>query len=336
MEISSKQVQSQEFTVNQTQAQDMTREIVSKRTRSLIVLTSRALREGLPIVLTYREDEVDEPEPDSETDEEDEPALEDGDKETLNDDEPSEPLDYEWSPWCDDTESISLREYLEQQLDWERLNNDELRCVKEILAKNEEQVRIDIQSLTDEQLRSNLERLVGIYDFNYHLVGFADFGTPLPEVRLSREEKAGGEYKFTVAVMVNCNEEVVEKTPENENLKNSWIALLGGITWLLVESKELKQPFFGADSFDDGWDNVKNCLVQRSWSQTKLYEEWANSIVIKQDDEDENQDEERLERNKKYLRDRVSEIKNHRYLELEFFDVTIPFAQFFPTKADIR
>jgi len=291
----------------------------------MLTLTSRVLREGLPVLLTYKEDEPEEPEAEEEADEEEDPALEDEDKVDFNDDEPFEPLDYEWSPWCDDTESISLREYLEEHLDWQKLSDDEFRRV--ILAKNEEQVRIAIQSLADEQLRSNLERLVENYDFNYQSVGFADFGTPLPDVRLSREEKAGDEYKFVVAVMVNCNEEEVEETPENENLKNSWIALLGNFTWLLVESEELKQPFFSADSLEEGWDGVKERLVRRSWSQMKLAEKWADSIK---------QDKKERKTTVNYLRDRISDIKKHRYLEIEFFGVTVPFAQFFPTRGDIR
>ncbi|HIE28850.1 TPA: hypothetical protein EYP66_16365 [Candidatus Poribacteria bacterium] len=291
---------------------------VSKQNQRRIHL-SRALKKGLPALLTYKEDEPDESEADSETEEE--PALEDIDPENANDDEPLEPLDYEWSPWCDDTESVSLREYLEEHLDWQKLSDDEFGCANDILAKDEEQIRSAIQSLADEELRSVLERLVEIYDFNYQSVGFSDLSTPLPDVRISRTEKPGGGYDFTVTVTIpdELLEEVKDNPQNKEELITSWEDHLYEFTELLLKAEEL-QEFFAADSFDDGWSNVKKRLVRRSWSQKKLAEEWTNL---------------KPQKSVKYFEDRISEIKNHRYLEIEFFDITIPFAHFFPTRGDI-
>ena len=290
---------------------------------------SRALKKGLPALMTYKEDEPDESEANSETDEEEESALEDRDQDEANDEELFDFFDYEWSPWCDDTESVSLREYLKEHLDWQKLSDDEFRRLNEILAKDEEQIRSAIQSLTDKGLRSYLERLVEIYDFNYQSVGFSDLSAPLPDVRISRTEKPGGGCDFTVTVIITEELlEEIEDNPQNRELITSWEAHLYNFTELLLESEEL-QDFFAADNFDDGWDKVKKRLVRRSWSQKKLAKKWADLMVPQS---------QARERQKlvKYFEDRISEIKNHRYLEIEFFDITIPFSQFFPTTGDIR
>lgn len=223
------------------------------------------MAKGLQVVTEAEEQE-------STADDEAIDEIDDDDEESYNDDSeyPLTDWELEWSPWCEDTENITLCEFLRNNLNLTRFNKEEKETALSILQlENDKKAREAIRACTFNMLKRKLYSLVEIYDFNQYSQEFER--DILPDV-IIRREKQGNEWNFPIEVPIDSD------NTKNDELED-WVNTLKNFTEILRRNIP---EFFSAVDFDSAIECRNKKLKNKGWTQISLAKKWYRNDFKKE------------------------------------------------------
>jgi hypothetical protein len=229
---------------------------------------------------------------------------------------PIDQWDEEWSPWCEDSEALAIREFLRRRLDLTTTAPSEKReLIKKILNCSDTQQALEIAwTVADKAFREHLLKLLAEYRFNYAHEPWVSDEPIQPDVIVNRQWN-GEKWRFEIVVP-----DYYPTLADPKGYKKLWEDTLKSFTELLIEKI---REFFEASNWEEAEQNLRKKVEDKSWTEIAFAWDWWQKQTGKSPKTEEYQ------KTPKTYRNLVSIICQHRYIKLSFFDKCFRFSYFF-------
>jgi len=232
---------------------------------------------------------------------------------------PIDQWDEEWSPWCEDSEALAIREFLRRRLDLTTTAPSEKReLIKKILNCSDTQQALEIAwTVADKAFREHLLKLLAEYRFNYAHEPWVSGELVQPDVIVNRQWN-GKKWCFEIVVP-----DYYPTLADPEGYKKLWEDTLKSFTELLIEKI---REFFEASNWEEAEQNLRKKVEDKSWTEIAFAWDWWKKQTKKSLKTKE------YPKTPKTYRNLVSIICRHRYIYLRFFNKCLLFSHFFKLK----